>query len=127
MPGEIPSLKFTSQSLGLSVHFPEGQSSAPWAEHSESQLRPFPQVTSIVFLVSRKQHVTVLMFSALENASSKASMEVELVFSSLGTIAIVMVGPVVMALKADSVWVSVFIIPHSFNDIVVFTCDKVRG
>ena len=97
------------------MQFPEGQSSASWAVHSAAQLVPFPQVTLTTSFVSRKQHVTVEMFSALENASSKATIEVDVVVSPLGTIVTGVVG---LGLSTP------LIISHSFNDIVVVTCDK---
>ena len=65
----------TSQSLGSSVQIPDGQSSAPRAEHLAAQLSPIPHVSSSVSPVSGKQQTTVLLWFADDTACSKASIE----------------------------------------------------
>ena len=62
------------QSLGSLVQFPEGQSSAPMAEHLPAQLSPPPQVTFLASLVSGKQHVTLGFSSAEVRVSSTKSI-----------------------------------------------------
>ena len=64
-----------SQVPGSSVHFPDGQSEAPRAEHAPAQLAPWPQVATSKVLVSGWQQVTVLLFFELVKASSKKSTE----------------------------------------------------
>ena len=62
------------QSLGSLVQFPEGQSSAPIAEHWPAQLSPPPQVTFLASPVSGKQHVTLGFSSAEVRVSSTKSI-----------------------------------------------------
>ena len=62
------------QSLGSLVQFPEGQSSAPIAEHWPAQLSPPPQVTFLASPVSGKQHVTFGFSSAEVRVSSTKSI-----------------------------------------------------
>ena len=62
------------QSLGSLVQFPEGQSSAPIAEHWPAQLSPPPQVTFLASPVSGKQHVTLGFSSAEVRVSSTKSL-----------------------------------------------------
>ena len=62
------------QSLGSLVQFPEGQSSAPIAEHWPAQLSPPPQVTFLASPVSGKQHVTFGFSSAEVRVSSTKSL-----------------------------------------------------
>ena len=56
------------------MQFPEGQSSAPIAEHLPAQLSPPPQVTFLASLVSGKQHVTFGFSSAEVRVSSTKSI-----------------------------------------------------
>ena len=63
-----------SQVLGSSVHFPDGQSEAPRAEHCPAQLAPWPQVATSGVL-SGWQQVTLLIWLEDVKASSKKSTE----------------------------------------------------
>ena len=61
-----------SHVMGSAVQLPEGQREASSAEHCPAQLIPLPHVTLVTEL-SRRQHVTVLVWLALVKTESKNS------------------------------------------------------
>ena len=73
-PFSLMKLKLISQVLGLFVHFPEGQSEAPSAEHCPAQLTPLPQVATLKVLSGTgRQQVTLVVWLEKVKALSKKS------------------------------------------------------
>ena len=112
--------KSYSQSSGSPVQLPDGQRKASTAEHFPSQLAPSPQVVNSMLLFVWQQVTTIDLLAFVKVFSKKAFGLPEEVVVGPG------IEPVVNSVVVVQLGSSpLLIIPHSFNDIVVFTCAKI--